>query len=338
MRFPLATVLLLLASVPALAQDAIEPGPWKWSGKTALNMTQSTYTKNWAGGDRGQVAWVLNLDAAAERQFSTTFNWLNTLTVAYGQTSEQNLDSGGNLEWGHPDKSTDQILFESLARVTGSRVIDPYFSLRLDTQFRDQSYGSLGSLTLNPIKLKEAAGVSKTLRKTETSELLTRVGFGLRQTFGRSLRRDASTLAILEDNFTSNDGGFEWQTDATQPMLEDRVEFKAQLLVFQPIFYSKSEDLKTFDELAQAAQPGRESVADFWKATDVNLQATLTSKITKYLQVVLYAQLIYDKFDTAANVDLGLPLADLATEVDKNVRKAGQFKQTLALGLTYTLF
>jgi len=188
------------------------------------------------------------------------------------------------------------------------------------------------------VKLKEAAGLSRMLHKTEDSELLTRLGFGARQTFGRGLRQDATTLAVIEDHFTANDGGFEWQTDVTQPMFEKKVEFKAQLLVFQPVFYSKADALEGFDELARAADPAHEEVADFWKATDVNLQATFTSKITKYLQVVLYAQLIYDKFDTAANVDLTLPFTDLTNEVNKNVRKAGQFKQTLSLGLAYSIF
>ncbi|MCC7101008.1 MAG: hypothetical protein IT500_15605, partial [Rubrivivax sp.] len=62
------------------------------------------------------------------------------------------------------------------------------------------------------------------------------------------------------------------------------------------------------------------------------------ASITKYLSVNLYAQLVYDKFDSAANVDGTLPLADQLVEVDRNVRKAGQFKETLSLGLTYRLF
>jgi Protein of unknown function (DUF3078) len=335
----LAILSLLMAATTVQAQEEVlTPGPWNWTGTSALNLTQSTYTQNWAGGDRGQIAWVLNLDMGAVRQFNRGFNLANSLKLAYGQTSEQNFDPTGDLVWDHPDKSTDQILFESLARFTGPRLFAPYASLRLESQFRDESYGNLGALTLNPVKLKEAVGLSRMLRKTEDSELLTRFGFGARQTFGRSLRQDASTLAIIEDRFTSNDGGFEWQTDVTQPMFEKKIEFKAQLLVFQPVFYSKAEALEDYDRLVVAADPGHESVADFWKSTDVNLQSTLTSKITKYLQVVLFAQLIYDKFDTAANVDSSLPLTDQALEVNKNVRKAGQFKQTLALGLTYTMF
>ena len=47
---------------------------------------------------------------------------------------------------------------------------------------------------------------------------------------------------------------------------------------------------------------------------------------------------IYDKFDTKTNVDNALPLAEQIFEIDRNIRKKGQFQQTLALGLTYRLF
>jgi hypothetical protein len=37
-------------------------------------------------------------------------------------------------------------------------------------------------------------------------------------------------------------------------------------------------------------------------------------------------------------VDPTQALSDQVTEIDSNVRKAGQFKETLSLGLSYTLF
>jgi hypothetical protein len=52
----------------------------------------------------------------------------------------------------------------------------------------------------------------------------------------------------------------------------------------------------------------------------------------------LFAQWVYDKFDAAANVDTTLPLDVLTAELDRNIRKRGQFKETLAIGLTYRLF
>jgi hypothetical protein len=52
---------------------------------------------------------------------------------------------------------------------------------------------------------------------------------------------------------------------------------------------------------------------DDWKAVDVDWENTFTVSISQYIMVNFYAQLIYDKQED----------------------KAGQFRQTLALGLTY---
>ena len=52
-----------------------------------------------------------------------------------------------------------------------------------------------------------------------------------------------------------------------------------------------------------AAYPGRESIADFWKATDVSFTNNFSAQITKSIGVNLTAQWLYDKFDSAALVD-----------------------------------
>jgi hypothetical protein len=211
--------------------------------------------------------------------------------------------------------------------------VDPYVSLRLDSQFLDQS-SPLGDIKFNPVKLTESAGIARLLRKTADSEAITRLGFGFRQTLASSIV--PSTLE--KESFTTNDGGLEWQTSVTQPILEKKVLYRGQLLVFQPVFYSKSSALEDFDALALAANPGRESVADFWKTPEVNFQNTFTAAITKSLSVGLEAVLVYDKFNSAANVDPSRPIADQIPEIDRNVRKAGQFKEVLAVGFTYRLF
>jgi hypothetical protein len=172
------------------------------------------------------------------------------------------------------------------------------------------------------------------LWKDADSEGLTRVGFGFRQTLAKSFV--PSTLA--KQSFTANDGGVEWQTDVTRPLLQKKVLYKTQLLVYKAVFYSKSDALSAFDTGAIAANPGRRAVADFWKSPDVNFQNTFTAAITKVLSVNLFAQLIYDKFDSAADVDPARSLGDQIVEIDRNVRRAGQFKETLALGLSYRLF
>lgn len=334
LQWSLASLLLLGAAVAhADAPKPAEPGPWKFGAVTGLNVSQSSFSSNWSGGDRGSIVWVLNSDLTADRQFSKKFNLANRLQLAYGQTSRQTANADGDLVWDTPDKTTDLIAFESTGRFTLDRWADPYAALRMDSQFEDQS-SPLGVVRFNPVKLKETAGLARVLFKTDDSEGITRFGLGFRQTIARSI--DAATLE--RQRFTSNDGGLEWQTNITRPVLEKKVLYKGQLLVFVPVFYSKSDALDQFDAAAIAAFPGREAVADFWRSPDVSFQNNFSASITKYLVVNLYAQLVYDKFDSAANVDPAKPLGDQIVEVDRNIRKAGQFKETLSLGLTYRLF
>ena len=337
-----ALITLAFAAARPAAAAAADPGPWKLGTTAQLTLSQSAFSTNWSGGDHGSLVWVIGTDTKAERQVSTRVNWSNHLELAYGQTSQQNPDpsSGGDLRWDSPEESTDKIAFESTGRWTLDKFADPYLSLRLDSQFLDQS-NPLGDLTLNPVKLKEALGLARVLRKTEDAEAITRVGFGFRQTFGKTFVLDPT---LRKESFSSNDGGLEWQTSVTQPVLQKKVLYKGQLLVFQPLFYSKSSAIEQFDrnaragDASRAAEPGREAVADFWKTADVNFQNELTASITKSIGVSLTAQLVYDKFDAAANVDNTLPLAALGPEVQRNTRKAGQFREVLALTFKYTLF
>jgi hypothetical protein len=334
LQLTLSLCLAFAAGVAhADAPKPVEPGPWKFGAVAGLNVSQSSFSSNWAGGDRGSIVWVLNSDMSADRQFSRKFNLANRLQLAYGQTSRQTPTTTGELVWDTPDKTTDLIAFESTGRMTLERAVDPYAALRMDSQFRDQS-SPLGVIAFNPIKLKETAGVARLLFKTEDSEGLMRLGLGFRQTIAKSI----DPLTLAKQSFSSNDGGLEWQTNITRPVLDKKVLYKGQLMVFVPVFYSKADELEQFDTRAIAAFPGREAVADFWKSPDVSFQNNFSASITKYLSVNLYAQLVYDKFDSAANVDATFPLADQLVEVDRNVRKAGQFKETLSLGLSYRLF
>jgi len=333
-----ASVLMLSAAGAARADEPAPaaPGPWKFGELLSLNLSQSAFSDNWSGGDKGSVVWVAGSVSGAERQFSPGFNCTNALTLAYGQTARQGADPAnpGRNVWDSPDKTTDQILFESTGRFTMHSVVDPYVALRAESQFQDQSDPG-GTLNFNPVKIKESAGLARVLVKTPDREAITRVGFGLRETFGRAL---LTTSPRSIARFHSNDGGFEWQTNVKQPVLDRKVLYTATLLVYQPVFYSKSSALDQFDRDAQAAVPGREAVSAFWRVTNVSFQNTFAAQVTKSISVNLFAQFVYDKFDVAANVDNTQPIAARIAEVDRNVRKAGQFKETLALGFTYRLF
>lgn len=328
--------LLVLPAAPAHADDPT-PGPWDYGAVTGLNLSQSAYSSNWKGGDRGALVWVLSADLTAERQFNEVFNLSNQLQLAYGQTARQDTTASG-LAWDRPEKSTDLIALESVGRFSLKTYVEPYLALRVESQFLDQS-SPLGTIHFNPIKLKETAGIARVLVKREDAEASTRLGFGFRQTFAKSFT-DPVTLAT--ERYVSNDGGFEWQAQVKWPLLDKKVLYKGNLLVFQPLFYSEKDNLDAFDTEARAADPTFESVVDFWKTTDVAHQSIFSAQITKHLSVNLLMEWVYDKFDAAANVsfaaDTGKPLADRVAEIRRNVRKAGQFKEVLALGVTYQLF
>jgi hypothetical protein len=328
-------VLLCVTARPAGAQDEAaktDPGPWKYEATLGLNLSQSAFSDNWAGGDQGSLTWVLKSDLGAERQLTRKFHWANDLQLAYGQTAQQRTDAAsGKKSWGAPDKTTDLIQLESLGRFTLDRWVDPYVGVRLESQFIDES-SPVGQILFNPIRLKETGGVARVFQKTEDRELISRAGFGFRQNVARTF---TDATGDETESFTTNDGGFEWQTDAKYPLAEGKIQYKSQLLVFVPVFYSQSSDLEDFDAIALAVDPARGEVADYWRAPDVNFQNTFDAKITEWLSVNLFLQWVYDKFDAATNVDTTLAAPQLIAEVDGGVRKGGQFKQTLALALSY---
>jgi len=336
------TAICVLLPAAAWAEEKadekkpITPGPWNVGATIGANLAQSAFSSNWAGGDKGSFVWVVRSDLTAERQFNMKVNWANSLQLAYGQTSRQVADANNPKEsvWDAPDKTTDLVQLESAARFTLQKFVDPYVAFRLDSQFIDQT-SPLGKIALNPVRLKETAGVARIIEKTEDREFITRVGFGFRQIMNRAFVD--STADETETNW-SNDGGFEWQTDMTRPLFEKRVVYKGKLLVYLPVFYSKSGDLDDFDAAARAFDPTREEVGNFWQSPDVNFQNAFTAKITKYLNVDLYLQWVYDRYDEATPVDLTLEPEALIAQVDRGIRRAGQFKQVLSLGLSFVLF
>jgi hypothetical protein len=253
--------------------------------------------------------------------------------LAYGQTSQQDLTDDGK-KWTRPDKTTDLIQLESTARMDLHTWVEPYLSVRIDSQFADES-DPLGRFLFNPIKLSETAGVARVLDKTKTSEWIARAGFGFRQTTKRSF---TDLTGETDERSTSHDGGFELQSSASYPVWDGAVNYTGKLRLFWPVFFDKSDKLEEFDSLALAADSSHEAVAEYWKKPDIDFQNTFTAQITKYMTVNLYLQFVYDKFDQATSVDTDLPLDVLTRDVLGGVRKAGQFKQTLALGLTYRLF
>lgn len=118
--------------------------------------------------------------------------------------------------------------------------------------------------------------------------------------FGGGLRQDVDSRREKE---VEHNAGLEFVTDFKTPLSDRKIDYTTKLTLFQAVYYSEADALE--------GMPG----ADDWKAPDVNWENMLTASITKYLMVNLYTQLLYDK----------------------QISRAGRFKQTLSLGLTFKL-
>jgi hypothetical protein len=308
----------------------LEIGKWYPTLEAGLTLTQSAYSDNWAGGDKGSVVWTAILNSTLENQLNENTNWSNTLKLAFGQTHQQR----GDREWDKPEKSTDLLQYETVLRFTLGWHVDPYASGRFESQFHDASDPGGRNLKLNPIVLKESVGFAKQFINEEDRNLLTRLGVAFRQT-NRRLFTEPAPGDATESKF-ANDGGVEWVTDYKTKVFEDRVSWTSKLIVFQPVFYSeksKLEDL-TAEQLSTAGVDP--DVANFTTVVDVDWENVFTTQITKIISVNLYVRWVYDKYDNSVPPRLD-ENGDLANPADVNaaIRKSGQFKQTLAIGLTY---
>jgi len=272
-------------------------GEWKKSADLGLALTQSNYNDAWTGGEAGAIIWVFNANLSAERQLSPKMNWANTLKLSFGQSHIQDKES---KEWAKPEKSSDRIFLESLLRFTLGAYVDPYVAFTFESQFLDASVSQVKRY-INPILLTESAGISRLFTETEQSKLLSRLGFALRQ------HLDNTVVSIVPEETkreTTTDGGLEWVTDFSHTFSEGRMSYVSKFRVFQALFNSKKDELE-----AQGKK-------DYWKTPDLAWENTLSAAVSKYIQVSLFLELLYDK------------------EIDLR----GRFRQTLALGLTYKMF
>jgi hypothetical protein len=332
--FSLLAILTVCPTSVCAEERELEIGRWYPSVESGFTLTQSTYSDNWSGGDKGTIVWTFITNATLENQFSPKVNFSNMLKLAYGQTHQQSVDEQGERYWERPEKSSDLIDFETLLRFTMGWVVDPYVSGRFESQFQDASDPLGRTLSLNPMRFKESGGVARKFIDTEDQSLLSRVGFTLRQTRRKLFENATATTADITES--TNDGGIEWNTDFNTKILNKRVTWTSKLTAFQPLFYSKKD---AFDDLTSAQLRTAEldaDLADFVMAADIDWENIFTTQITKLLSVNLYLRWLYDKYDNSVP-----PILTESGEISNSaemkaaIRKAVQIKQTLALGVTY---
>jgi hypothetical protein len=330
----LVAAITMSTVLPAWAAEKEETpiGVWQKEVKFGLNILQSSYSTNWNGGEKSSAVWTGTLDARYEKQFSKTSNWRNTLKLAYGQTHNQERDAQGKLFWKKPDKTEDIIDFESIYRWTTASGWDPYASFTFKSLFQDLTDIQGRELSFNPKSFKESFGVSRTFIKKEKQTLTSRVGVAFIQHSRKYFQDDLPSTAT--GSKSSNSVGIDWITDYKAIVLNDRVTWESKLTVTLPTTYSGEAAFKDGFNSVEALP---DDIASYTTTVDTDWENTFTTNITKMISVQLYLRWVYDKYDNsvAPVVDDDGNLVNEA-DVQQAIRKAGQFKQTLALGIGYT--
>jgi hypothetical protein len=298
-----------------------------------LNLTQAAYSDNWNGDENSSISWTAFINGLAEKQVNPSLNWLNTLRMVYGQTREEEVDANGVRSWGDTEESADQIDFESTFRLTKGWPVDPYASFRWESYFRDTADPLGRSLWFNPMTFKESAGIARKFVDQEHHQFLARAGVGARETYRRFY---AAPTGDATESETAWDAGAELVLQYLRDFGDD-LTYTSRLGFYQPFTWSKKsvfEDLSP-DSLAAAGVPA--DVADYTTTIDIEWQNTVTAQITKVIAVQLYFEFLYDKYDNTVvpQVDDTGALVN-ADPVASSVRRKGQFRETLGIGLAYT--
>lgn len=292
-------MLMLVAQADSIAGEepqAPAAKPWATTVEASLMTTQNAYSDSWSGGEMGSVSWAANLSASAQRQHSAKVNHRNTAKLAFGQTLSQEEET---KRWRVPSKSTDLIDLETMLRLTLGLAVDPFASLRLESQFRD-ARDPANIRSLNPAVITASLGVARAFLSGKDRELISRLGLAVKERINRGEVID--TVAGSRKTFRDRNGGLESVTDYRTSVFSDKVGYVSKLSVYKAFYYSDAWKLEGLPN------------ENYWKAPDINWENGLNASISKYLMVSLAVQLLYDK------------------EVDLR----GRLKETLSLGLTYS--
>jgi hypothetical protein len=269
--------------------------PWKIDVNTNLATALNTYSDNWTGGEAGSFTWSWLFLGIAEKQISKITNTKTTLKMQFGQTKIQDKIQ---KDWSAPQKSSDLIDCEELLRFTLGIWVDPFISARAISQFLDASDLSYIRY-VNPLDITEAAGVSRTLQKTETIEWSSRIGAAARQYVDRN---KLDTISDTRETDVTNDGGTEFNMDLKAMNKEKWITLLSSLRVYEAIVSSKADEFKG-------------DAKNDWRYPHVKWENSLTLTFAKYLMLNFSAYAYYDK------------------DIDDEVR----LKQTFSAGLTYIL-
>ena len=280
-----------------LAQESTEADTlWKFSGTTALNLSQLSLT-NWAAGGDNSLSGNALINLAANYAKDKT-SWENSLTLGFGLIKQGDDPTR---------KSDDQI---DLASKLGLKASDKWFYtglLGFKTQFA-KGYDNPGDAN----RLKISNFMSPGYLNFSLG-----MDYKPSEVFSLFLSPIASKFTFVLDDELSAAGSFgldPGQTARAELGAYIKMAFKKEIL--------KNVTLDTKVDFFS-------NYLDHPQYVDINWDLLLTFTINEYLSASLLTQLIYDydiKFGTDTNDD-GVP-----DTFDAKV----QFKELFGLGLSYS--
>jgi hypothetical protein len=264
--FASALALALCGTVRSQQNDTLEQDDgWSISLDVSLVTTLNTYSDNWTENDVGSVNWVSEVNGIAEKQLNPSVHNRNVAKLAFGETYQQKAQGRG---WRAPLKSTDQIDLESLFKFTLGVWVDPYTSVRLESQFWQRD--SLKDRYFNPIDLVESGGVARDIYNEERLEWQVRLGIAARQTFDD---------ALPEEDEVIYDAGSELVTWLRTTARDEWIKLTSQLKIYEALVSSIN----------------AETAGEDWRYPDIDWENTLYVNITRYIIANFTFQVLYDR-------------------------------------------
>ena len=287
---PVSTILFLFFTANSLSQDS----SWQYSVDGNTTVALNTFSNNWKGKDAGTLIWVSKLNLGLKRQISKQINSETACNLAFGQTKLQDKKT---KRWSAPEKSSDNINFQSVLRFNIGQFIDPFAAMNLWSQFLDNSNDTY-QRHLNPLKLTESMGLARDIVKKNSLTWNARFGCALRQNYDRDILIPGDS--INKDSYRTElvkDGGSELVSEFRYNR-EKSLVISGKLGIFAALFSSETQELIK---------------NDFWRYPDINFESTLSFYLTRNLIFSYNYNIAYDR------------------EIDKNSR----VKQTLGVGLGF---
>ena len=221
-------LLLILFSLKAIGQVDTAKAPiygWTHGMAAGLTLSQIGFTDWTAGGDNA-LSWALSLDGKSvdEREKIT---WANAYKFAFGQARI----SDGGLR-----KTDDKIDLESILTYKLNHYVNPYAGLTFKSQFAPgYKYNTpVAGQDLEVSNFFDPAYITQSIGAgwQPTTQVKTRLGFALRETFSKSYGyADDPKTGTVETSKV--EGGVESVTDVDWKIAEN-VLFTSKLELFAP--------------------------------------------------------------------------------------------------------